>query len=152
MTAISKLLDGVRQWDPQAQPDLAKHLFNAIDSESSNLAKSAENRKTGRISNSSEDQATMPELASSQFQDEIGRRSDDWLLAFWDSLSDEPELQAVVAEIVEGSVKPREIAAALGIGVEELRARRRKLSRRMSQYRQVSVTVAPQKGVRNDRE
>ena len=142
-TAIEKLLDGRRGWDPTRQPDLSRHILDIIDSDVSNLVNSAENRRTSRESGAADaPTATEPPVEGRPtpeailLSDEARARGDDYVLGFWCSLETEPELQDVVGVIValEDKVTPAKIAERLCVPVEEVYRRRKRLQRRLEGY------------------
>lgn len=156
--AIEKIFDGRRRWDPSTQPELLRYLMDLVDSEVSNLVNLAENRKTRRLV-ASRQSDEGEELPGDDFPDtrsgseetaldqEAQRRGEDFVLGFWDSLASEPDLQEVVDAIIADVAKPAEIAARLGVKVEEIYARKKRLRLRLAAYQDKSRVRSVTKGV-----
>jgi DNA-directed RNA polymerase specialized sigma24 family protein len=147
-TVYEKVLSGTRNWNPDKHPDLFEYLRDQVDSEISNLVCSAENRRfrpeaalpVGKLERG--DVPEVPVLA-----DENERQSEEFLLGFLDVLKHEPDLQKVVEAIVDGVGKPGDIAQHLGVRVEEIYSRRKKLIRRLEDYRAGrAAAITPSKG------
>ncbi len=110
----------------------------------SNLATSAENRRTIREPSGPDKTASAPEPAGQDqpnpeailLSNEARARADDYMLGFWGSLETEPELQHVVAAIIDidEKVTPAKIAETLCVPVEEIYVRRKRLQRRLEGY------------------
>lgn len=49
ISAIEKVFDGTRNWDPDKYPDLLKHLIWIVNSDIDHLFSSLEHRRTGRM-------------------------------------------------------------------------------------------------------
>ena len=148
-TVYEKLLSGTRNWNPEKHPDLFEYLKDQVDSEVSNLVRSGENRRlrseaslpAGALEGSD---APVPEAALAA---EGERLSEEFFLGFLDFLKDEPDLQKVVEAIVDGVGKPADIAHHLGVRFEEIYSRRKKLTRRLEEYRTArAAATAPSKG------
>jgi len=123
MEAILDLYTGVRKWDPMTQPNLLAHLQNIVRSKISNAVRSSENRAELRESE---------EEAGSQ-QDPY----DTFILDLLDYLDDEPILQKVVECLADGYTDRADITDRLGIEAMEVTNLRKKLARRIRDFRQL---------------
>jgi DNA-directed RNA polymerase specialized sigma24 family protein len=143
--AIEKVFDGRRRWDPLSQPELLRYLLDLVDSEVSNLVTLAENRKTRRLiaTRQSDEGEGLPgddfpdtrsNLEETALDEEAQRQGEDFVLALWESLAGETDLQEIVDAIVDDVAKPAEIARRLGVRVDEIYARKKRLRHRLEAY------------------
>lgn len=154
-TVITKTLEGClkgsgkhrRVWD--GRRDLYDHLTSAIDSELSNLGKgwvndhfrraaqmemvSEEGHKESFLDGVADETAETPEEIS--LSDEVEAQADAFVCGFIDKLGDDDFLVAVVQEILDGARKPAEFANALDVQVAEVYKARKRLQRRLDDYR-----------------
>ncbi len=144
-TVIEKVFSGNRTWNPDRHPDLVGFLMDALDSEISNLVRSFENRRL-------RPEASLAEGALERIDDvtpevqllnkEREGESEDLLLSFLEFLTPDDELRKVVETIMDGIVKRADIAGHLGVTVAEVDARRKRLSRRVQEYRAKRAAMA----------
>lgn len=155
-TAVEKLFDGRRAWDPETQPDLFVHLQGIVDSDMGHLARSLGNKLTLRAMGrpvGSEDAVEdfpdpMDEFASSTPSPEAvtllreqEQLSEDFLLELDGSLQGEPELQRIVEAIVDGAEKSAEIAEEAGITPKAVYNARKRLQRKLDEFRKQRETT-----------
>jgi DNA-directed RNA polymerase specialized sigma24 family protein len=139
---ILKVFAGERRWSPEKHPDLFLWLRDQIDSVISSLVLSGENRKFITPTPGAEDSTferidgDTPEsiLIKQQEEDE----SETILLELLELLQSDPDLQRLVTTIIEsqdGVPKRSDLAASLGITPKELDAWRKRLFRRVEEYK-----------------
>lgn len=150
VAAIEKLLDGRRAWDPETHPDLFLHLCGIVDSDVGHLARSLGNKLTLRAARhlpesdgADEDlpepmdshASATPDPEATALLNEQERLSEELLIELDLFLQDERELQRIVEAIVDGAEKPAEIAAAAKINVKAVYNARKRLQRRLQEFR-----------------
>ncbi len=155
-TAVEKLFDGRRAWDPATQPDLFVHLQGIVDSDLGHLARSLGNKLTlralGRLVESDEAVEDLPdpmdEFASATPSPEAvtllkeqERLSEDFLIELDEALQGDPELQRIVEAIVDGAEKPAEIAEEAGIATKAVYNARKRLQRKLDEFRKRRETT-----------
>jgi len=152
--AIKKTYLGDRKWDPVRVPDLRKFLFGVIRSDTNHFAESVENKRT----RSTEKLASLAEEEGKHFVDTIQssmpgpdevliteeqRKEDD---VFFDDfigyLDTEDDLIKVVECIMDGKNEPRKIAQELALEVSVVNNAKKKLGRRLNDFRQHRATQA----------
>jgi DNA-directed RNA polymerase specialized sigma24 family protein len=110
------------------------------------LRKAAHSREEARSplprENTSENEpVTLDELPTQSASIESLLAEQSYRARLLETFSDEPELADVVRTILDLDLtKPQEIAAALGIPVTELQNRKKRLRRRLVEYRAVEVS------------
>lgn len=158
-TVYEKLRSGRRDWKFDTHPDLFLWLRDQVDSEISNLVRSAENRKTVReetlpvavaeadrtknfdlLANS----AATPEEELLVAEDE--KRNQEFFFGLLEFMDGEEDLQKVVQTIVDGIRKPADIAQHLGVRADQIYACRKRLQRRLEEYRERRAALATERG------
>jgi DNA-directed RNA polymerase specialized sigma24 family protein len=160
LEAIEDLLTGKRSWDPSIQPNLFAHLRSIIDSKLSHLVESWANRhvRTESALSTEDNNATgspsphvqfsepTPSPAEMMLRAEEERLAEEFFWGFYEYLSDEPLLQKVI-ECIDDDLKPAEMAAHLGVPQKEIYNIRKRLQRRLADYRaQCGQKPLPGKG------
>jgi DNA-directed RNA polymerase specialized sigma24 family protein len=142
--AIEDVLTGRRSWNPATQPDLFVHLRSIVDSKLSHLVDSKENRSVRSESalgvknedaNKVASLARLPDSSPSQFETLLQAEAEDFFWGFYECLAGEPLLQNIIECIDAGIDKPGEIAAHLGVPPKEMYNARKRLQRRVNEYR-----------------
>jgi DNA-directed RNA polymerase specialized sigma24 family protein len=160
LEAIEDVLAGTRAWNPSTQPDLFAHLRSIVDSKLSHLVESKANRSIrseATLSTKDDDEhlttlvAQFPDSAPSPdqtvLQAEEEQLAEEFFWGFFEYLKDEPLLQKVSECIVDGINKPAEIAARLEVPPKEVYNVRKRLQRRLAEYRaQWAQKPLPRKG------
>jgi hypothetical protein len=146
--AVKKILTGDRRWDPSKHPDLFEYLTRSvIDSDMNHAAESWTNR---HLKNESaltakavdqEDSSYFSRLESSQDDpetqlsaEEEAEASDQFLWDLLDDLGDDALLRGMVECIIDGTGKPREMAAALDVTTKEINNAKKRLKRRIDRF------------------
>ncbi len=153
MESIRKVLDETRVWNPDEKDDLVIHLKTIIKSEISHLVDDKEHQTTERfpIRAYSEDGRPVEELLKKAHpleehtegvviapplnpeecleEKEQFKRHKIMEENILGKVKHAPELEEVVLCIMMGITKPREIAAELGVAVEEINNRQKRLRR-----------------------
>ena len=146
--AIAKLLDGRRVWDPATEPDLDRFLSDVVESDLNHLAMSFENRKVVRESAMTpvwiEGEASRPletsvpsatpEPLDVLAQREAREEGDRFVAGLLAACADDPPLQRAATLILEGVAKPADIAAKLGVPIDEIYNMRKRLQRRLTDF------------------
>lgn len=158
LEAIEDVLAGKRSWDPLTQPDLFAHLRSIVDSKLSHLVESKANlsiRSESTLS-AGDDHPTsllaqLPDSTPSPDQillhAEEEQRAEAFFWGFYEHLKEEPLLQKVIECIVDGIDKPADVAAHLGVPPKEMYNMRKRLQRRLAEYRaQCTQKPLPGKG------
>lgn len=150
LEAISKVLDGEREWDPSANPDLCQYLTSVVDSLMSHLTKSFDCTNIRRIPESEEGEILEellnpadPESDTARHlprpspnpeqmllrkqQEEAEQKAFDRLLA---SIKGDDDLETVILCVMDGMMKPAEIAEATGFEINHVYQLMRKLNRK----------------------
>ena len=136
MEAITRVLDGTRKWDPDKDPDLLAYLKSVVKSILSpkELLKKA-SREKNILHSVDESGADVIEVAASA---EPGPESDvdveELKSALLGALGDDDE-RLVLMSMFEGSLKAADIAADLGIAVEEVYNIKRRINRRLRAWK-----------------
>jgi DNA-directed RNA polymerase specialized sigma24 family protein len=142
--AIEDVLTGQRSWNPATQPDLFVYLRRVVDSKLSHLVESMENRSVrseSALGARKEDApgitfiAEFPDSGPSPFETLIQAEAEDFFWGFYEFLADEPLLQNVVECIDGGINKSTDIAIHLGVPPKEIYNVRKRLQRRLHDYR-----------------
>ena len=153
--AITRTIDGAqngpgrhrRLWD--GRKPLYDYLTSLIDSEVYHLTNSWINERfrrastMGKISDADrredffdrvrDETVDCPE--ETLLNQEAETYADKFLWGFIDFLGDDEFLVAVVDQIIDGARKPGEIAVALDVPTDKIYAARKRLKRRLSEYR-----------------
>ena len=139
-TAVESALDGTRNWDPNAV-DLPGFLRGIIRSLTSSEKKKAVRSKTHAQSDF--DRLPIIGLVVASPEDdameEEGRRA--ILTSIADAVSDDADLRALYAAILDGATKREDLAETLGWSSDRVTAARIKLQRRL--VRRDPQTFAP---------
>ena len=136
-TAIELVLLGKRTWDEATQPDLAKFLMGVVDSRISSLVGSLENRKSRRLSppGAGEESAAVDDFADwgADAANLVVRREEQEAFRTAALKAIEGDEQAFqVFECLEADItKPADIAAYLGVSVEEIYNVQKRLRRKL---------------------
>lgn len=124
MEAIGKVYSGERRWDPEKHPKLFGFLCDVVDSLVYDAKKSPENQRTHHIEEATE-RIAVPQSACAP---------DDFVLGFCEFVTDDPELLPIVEAILEGCMKPDDIAARLGVDPETIYKRKKRLQRKLIEF------------------
>ena len=142
---IMKVFAGDRSWDP-GRGELVPTLKRIVESELDHLWKNKARRLEGSTPNDPEQQAAQ-ESGASEIDPEFHQQEAAEILedaedrtsasarvsALFAAVEDEPELQAVLEAIMDGCTpKPRFLAEHLGVPVEQIYNRMRRLQLRAS--------------------
>jgi len=139
---LAKTFDNTRKWDPSRHSDLFLWLKDQIDSEISNLVGSKQNRM--QISESTLiDPSILEGIDASSpesilLRNEEESESDSFFLELLDFLENEPDLQKIVEAFIEYREevdKRSEFARYLCISSTELDACRKRLVRRIGEFK-----------------
>jgi DNA-directed RNA polymerase specialized sigma24 family protein len=142
--AIEDVLNGRRFWNPVSQPDLFAHLRSIVDSKLSHLVESMEHRSVrseSALGARNEDApgltslAELPASGASPFETLVQAEAEDFFWGFYELLADEPLLQKVIEWIDAGIDRPADIAVHLGVPPREIYNARKRLQRRLNDYR-----------------
>lgn len=146
--AISKTIEGAktgegRIWD--GERDLFDYLTSVIDSELSNLQRSATNRRLVRAGTLGSDDPADDFL--SQVRDQQAQSGEDEMLAaekeeeanafvgdFIDSLQGDDFLEGIVGCLIDG-MKPREIAEELNVPIKDVYNAKKRIANRLEKFR-----------------
>jgi hypothetical protein len=128
---ITKLFSGEHHWNREKHPRLFDHLTSRIDSALYALARS----RTNRLQVAAADEGDLVRLgAATDPRDESVQERSAWIEEFWKSVAmasgDDVELRQL-GELLRDGMKPREIAAKLGVDVKKVYTSERKLMRRL---------------------
>ena len=148
MQAIGKIFSGERRWDPQQEPDLLKVLTSIADSLLSHLAESWENKRLRSESALSAHGGPDGEEAHqiTSYADPIGtpsavamqhereKESQEFLSQLREFLGNEPDLQKAVDCIWDGTAKPADVAAHIGLPAQQMTNLRKKLQVRLKHF------------------
>lgn len=150
--AITKTLRGTlegpgkgrRVWD--GKRDLFDHLTSAVDSELSNLGNGWVNQHFLRADSSATASGEGGETRLSErtpksvenpeevaLSNEVEAQSDAFVCRLLTEIGDDDLLARVVEQILDGARRPAEIAAALGVPVDEVYKARKRLRRRVEE-------------------
>lgn len=146
---------GRRIWD--GRRTLYDYFTSQIDSELNNLGRSWVNQKfrrasqMERISDDGHQESFFESVADEKtenpeeiaLREEVEAAADDFVSGFLDVLGDDDFLVAVVGQIIDGVRKPREIAAALNVRVDEVYKARKRLRRRLGDYYAARLDIEP---------
>jgi DNA-directed RNA polymerase specialized sigma24 family protein len=120
-TAVASLFGAKRSWNPNTEPDPFEYLKSVVNSELWKLARSAENRRTSRLTDGQEyesDDTPLTRLVEAEVDAQLQRRRDRFYSLLVEAICDRPDLVELHDLIVNnGTDKPQEIAAQLGISV-----------------------------------
>jgi DNA-directed RNA polymerase specialized sigma24 family protein len=139
--ALTKLLTGERQWDPD-KVDLLRFLMGAIRSEISNLVVGKENTQTRRIEDPIEGKQPIPNspdivleaVHPSQWERGLFTADEDAKEreAILQLLKDDPKAERLAELIIDDDIdKPASLARLLGIPVTEIHAIKKRLRRKL---------------------
>lgn len=146
--AIGKVLSGDRRWDPDQNPDLLGYLKAVVDSLVSHLVESEEHMRVRRLPQTEEGaelegvlQVADPESPAARYlprrpatpeEDLLAKESEEAVVGeIFKAVQGDPELEGLVAAMMEGYTKPAEIAQAKGMKTERVYQLIRKLKRRL---------------------
>lgn len=125
MTAVCKVYSGERRWDPEKDKCMLGFLCDVVDSLIYNARKSVENQQSRHIDEATE-QIAAPAAVSS---------ADDFVLGFYEFVAEDPELCKVVECILEGCLKPEDIAHQLGLSSEAVYNLKKRFARKLTEFR-----------------
>ncbi len=154
---VLKTIEGTRKWDQNKHPDLYLWLQNQIDSEISNLVRSSWNKKYVSESTLSDPaiiegvDTNTPESILLNTEEES--ECDSFFLGLLDFLKDEPILCKIVEAFigsVEQTQKRSDFAQYLGITTAELDAYKKKLLRRVKEFKEKDTDRTTMKKGRGD--
>ncbi len=156
LQAIEKVFDEERRWDPQKDPDLMKYLKSTVNSLISKLYKSKEYQITERFEEGEDGEDLIPLPADSDsphsvailgqpianpeqilLKKEEEQQAKEMTDKFLESLEDDEELGEIVLCLLEDITKPADIAQELGVEVEEIYTRRKRLIRRYGEFKNI---------------
>lgn len=133
--ALVKTYDGTRVWNPQTCSNLLDFLFGVIRSDINHAAESLCNKKTTELE-AEGNILDQPQQSFSSPRDELEvQEQDEYLFGFIGFLKDEPVLIKMVEYIMDGILTPKEMALKLGIDVYEVYNHKKRLGRRLKEYR-----------------
>lgn len=132
---FEKILDGRFRWDVSRHPDTREFLKYRLRGHISNWASSAENKQLRNVADTEECESdafesadTSPSPRSYAETNEITEK----ILALLENAGDE-EVYCIAECILEhGIEKPVELARELGMSVEEVRAARKRMARKLA--------------------
>ncbi len=148
LSAIEKVWDGTRDWDPDKYPDLLIHLKWIVRSDIEHLFSSLEHKTTGRMPVLIKDDGTEVELDETtrdyphsisgkvltpeeELIAEHNRRSDQALLSeLYDAVKGDEDLELLLLCFEEGIDKPEAIAIATKWEINTVYNLKRKLLRK----------------------
>lgn len=148
VSAIEKVWDGTRDWDPDKYPDLLKHLKWIVSSDIEHLCSSMEHKKTGRMPVLKKDDGTEIDLNEMTHEHphsmsekvltpeeeliaEQDRRSEESLIAeLHAAVKGNDDLELLLLYFEEGFDKPETIAAETGWDIKTVYNLKRKLLRK----------------------
>ncbi|MEJ5171087.1 MAG: hypothetical protein WHU10_08875 [Fimbriimonadales bacterium] len=131
--AFKKILTGERRVPSriQTRDQFQRWLFDVVASVLSNEGKSAEHKSTAVLPPTTED---GEELSLEEWVGDLLWRDEsslhDWWIVARERLADEPDLLETLKAAIDGCVKPQDYEAYLGVEVEEVVNRLRRLKRR----------------------
>ncbi len=150
LEAILKVFDGERKWDPSENPDLFQYLKSVVDSLMSHLTESFDCTNIRRMPQSEEGEILEekvkpadPESDTARHlprpspnpeqillrkeQEEAEQKAFDKLM---ESIKGDDDLETVILCVMDGMMKPAEIAEATGFEVNHVYQLMRKLNRK----------------------
>ena len=130
LEAISRVLDGSRRWNPEAEPDFLRYLKSVVTSILWDLQKAAEKE---RLEPGSEDEETSVELASRNPGPDEETELDDVKNRMMSSIKDGDE-QLVLLCLFDGVTKPADISAQTRLSVKDVYRVKRNIQRRLSGF------------------
>lgn len=136
---IIDVIEGIRQYDSAAHPDFQRFLQDVVDSKVNHLATSAENRKSRRPADSLDDDAPPLDRVDRSPPPEDQVAEHELLVRLHgearEAVANDP-LARQIFECLEADVtKPGEIAALLGISVEQIYNAQKRLARLVDKVR-----------------
>ncbi len=157
LEAISKVFDGDRKWNPSENPDLFQYLKSVVDSLMSHLTKSFDCTNIRRMPQSEEGEIlgeklkpVDPESDTARHlsrpspdpeqillrkeEEEAERKAFDKLM---DSIKGDDDLETVVLCVMDGMMKPAEIAEATGFEIDHVYQLMRKLNRKAAKVSEI---------------
>jgi RNA polymerase sigma factor (sigma-70 family) len=137
--AIVDVIEGTRQYDPAANPDFLGFLQDVVDSKVNHLATGAENRKSRRPADSLDDDAPPLDRVDRSPPPEDQVAEDELLVRLQaearEAVAKDPLAKQILECLDAGVTKPGEIAALLGISVEEIYNAQKRLARLVDKVR-----------------
>jgi DNA-directed RNA polymerase specialized sigma24 family protein len=150
LEAISKVFDGDRRWDPSENPDLFQYIKSVVDSLMNHLTKSFDCTNIRRMPQSEEGEILEemlkpadPESDTARHlsrpspnpeqillrkeQEEAEQKAFDKLM---ESIKGDDDLETVILCVMDGMMKPAEIAEATGFEINHVYQLMRKLNRK----------------------
>lgn len=122
--AVASLFGAKRTWDPSAQPDPFEYLKSVVNSELSNLARSADNRKLDRAPEDLDlpgDDTPLSALLDAEEDTELKQQRNRFYSLLIDAISNDNDLLKLHDLFVnDGIDKPQELASRLGMSVTEV--------------------------------
>ncbi len=148
LSAIEKVWDGTRDWDPDKYPDLLTHLKWIVKSDIEHLFSSLEHKKTGRMPVLNKDNGTEVEFGETVHEHphsisgkaltpeeeliaEHNRKSEEALIAeLHNTVKGDEDLELLLLCFEEGIDKPEKIAIETGWDINKVYNLKRKLLRK----------------------
>ena len=141
-SAIEAVLTGHRRWDPYKNPDLCQYLESVIDSITSALVESAENRRSSQLEpfgGESEqeciDRLRMRHCYDEPTPDEENRNYEILFRLLEDVKDDQLLYQIVECMLIEQISKREAVASHLGVSPNDVTQALKRLSRRMPKFK-----------------
>lgn len=148
LSAIEKVWDGTREWDPDKYPDLLKHLKWIVKSDIEHLHSSLEHQTTGRMpmaikkdgtwvelgENACEHPHSINERASTPEEELIVKQKQEHeenvLSELYDAVKGDDDLELLLLCFDDGIDKSDAIAAETGLDIKTVYNLKRKLLRK----------------------
>ncbi len=157
LSAIQKVWDGTRDWDPDKYPDLLKHLKWIVKSDVEHLFSSLEHKTTGRMPVLKKDdgaEVILGETADEHPHSISGkvltpeeeliaehkRKSEEALIAeLYDATKGDEDLELLLLCFEEGIDKPEKIAIETEWDINKVYNLKRKLLRKAAKIGKVNI-------------
>lgn len=143
MDAISKTLEGVRNWDPAKQSDLFHFLTGVVDSDISNLCTSKEHRSMNSDGLSSEKSPSLVDSALEQApsidQEIIASELEDMMR---NEVNGDDDLELMLCLVYDDEMSDQEIAAYTSWEISKVYNLKKKLRRRISKILDTTSSYA----------
>jgi DNA-directed RNA polymerase specialized sigma24 family protein len=136
--AIVDVIEGTRRYDPLTRPDLLRFLKGVVDSQVSNLVRSAENRKTRRFPPPAKaDGGPCEYEVRDPWPDPADVVADEeskelFRTAIRSAVADDPLALEVLRCLDAGITKPSEMAEVLGKPVQEINNAQKRLRNKVN--------------------
>lgn len=144
--AIQLFFVGRRKWDPE-KCSLKAFLEGVIRSTTNHNSEDKENTDTIRsraANEQGEEIDLMDQLPSNELSFEEKEKIEERETRLWefiDFLSDHPEISPVFEAIYDGVIKPASIAERLGISVNEVTNRKKRLATKVEQFKKLQTAA-----------